>query len=1008
MRSEMAAADDLWLVSCLNATLDPNLGARNQAEGALTEASRKTGYGIALARITLNNDFSLGVRQLAAVLLKHYVKKHWIGDDFTVFPQDKEMIRKLLPLGLGDPEKKIQTAVGMVIACIAISDWPEEWPELMMLILACINDRSDVNKVNGGMRCLYLFADEMDDRQLPHLVPVLFPALYDIISTSSVYAASTRKEALNVLHSCIATLGVMSGAYQSETKALMKPMLKGWLEQFAAVLLQTIRPKEPDSWLLKMEAIKALQQIVMNFSKLAFNDFTIVLSPLWHTFVTDLQVYVEAAVNGDEVDLADPKSSEESLESYANQLLEFLLCLVGHSRYCEVIRKSIKDLAYFTIGYMQMTEEQVQTWSGDASEFLAEEDTLSCSCRTSGVLLLQEFVGVYEDEGTLAILEAVSRRMEDADRAKSQGETGWWKVREAALLTLGSCVEADDELPGFSIDVLFNRILVDDLSQGMKLCPFLYGRALWAVAKFSSCISKDKQEKFFLTAIEGLSDTSYIPIMVASCQAVSTLLPKVESRSSQPYIRSLYTALATLLQQGSEETMHIVLDALQSAIKADKDHMPEAEAMLSPILLHVWATYIRDPLISIDALSAIEAVKNAPGCMEPLAARVLPAITGVLCQPRSQQEGQVAGALDLLTMLVKNAPLSILKHAHHALFTSIIDIVLQTNDDSELQNATECLAGFVKSAGENLLAWATDADSTMKMLLAAAGRLLNPQTNSSGSLYSGTFIVQLIEKFSLRMAPHLRDLVTALVVRLESVALKGSLIFVFAKLVHMSAPNYGQFIELLRSIPSKGYGDSLTCVMAEWTKCHDEVQGSYQIKVSTTALASLLATGHPLLSQVQVEGRLLEATGGIKTRSKSKLQPDQFTRVSALQKIFSLLARGLVEGQEAASNFVDEDDEWEELSNPDGNDVEDVVPANKSLRSVFEPADLYEDVLNGDVSDGDEPSDEVDPINQINLQAYLVDFMKRFSQEAPLAFSEFFKELSDREKCAVQDAVSSK
>ncbi|EFJ15376.1 hypothetical protein SELMODRAFT_118457 [Selaginella moellendorffii] len=905
----MAAADDLWLVSCLNATLDPNLGARNQAEGALTEASRKTGYGIALARITLNNDFSLGVRQISletAVLLKHYVKKHWIGDDFTVFPQDKvssialsrlfvkdgscfsqEMIRKLLPLGLGDPEKKIQTAVGMVIACIATSDWPEEWPELMMLILACINDRSDVNKVNGGMRCLYFFADEMDDRQLPHLV----------------YAASTRKEALNVLHSCIATLGVMSGAYQSETKALMKPMLKGWLEQFAAVLLQTIRPKEPDSWLLKMEAIKALQQIVMNFSKLAFNDFTIVLSPLWHTFVTDLQVYVEAAVNGDEVDLADPKSSEESLESYANQLLEFLLCLVGHSRYCEVIRKSIKDLAYFTIGYMQMTEEQVvQTWSGDASEFLAEEDTLSCSCRTSGkrakqvcfdfrefisgVLLLQEFVGVYEDEGTLAILEAVSRRMEDADRAKSQGETGCY----------------------FS---------------GMKLCPFLYGRALWAVAKFSSCISKDKQEKFFLTAIEGLSDTSYIPIMVASCQAVSTLLPKVESRSSQPYIRSLYTALATLLQQGSEETMHIVLDALQSAIKADKDHMPEAEAMLSPILLHVWATYIRDPLISIDALSAIE-----------------------------------------------NAPLSILKHAHHALFTSIIDIVLQTNDDSELQNATECLAGFVKSAGENLIAWATDADSTMKMLLAAAGRLLNPQTNSSGSLYSGTFIVQLIEKFSLRMAPHLRDLVTALV-------------------VHMSAPNYGQFIELLRSIPSKGYGDSLTCVMAEWTKCHGkdyEVQGSYQIKVSTTALASLLATGHPLLSQVQVEGRLLEATGGIKTRSKSKLQPDQFTRVSALQKIFSLLARGLVEGQEAASNFVDEDDEWEELSNPDGNDVEDVVPANKSLRSVFEPADLYEDVLNGDVvranpwrkscgidirfvlqSDGDEPSDEVDPINQVSV-----------------------------------------
>lgn len=37
-----------------------------------------------------------------------------------------------------------------------------------------------------------------------------------------------------------------------------------------------------------------------------------------------------------------------------------------------------------------------------------------------------------------------------------------------------------------------------------------------------------------------------------------------------------------------------------------------------------------------------------------------------------------------------------------------------------------------------------------------------------------------------------------------------------------------------------------------------EIQGSYQIKVSTTALALLLASGHPQLSLIYVQGHILK------------------------------------------------------------------------------------------------------------------------------------------------------
>jgi hypothetical protein len=102
----------------------------------------------------------------------------------------QQAIRDLLPQALEDPHGKIRTAVGMAIASIASWDWPEEWPGLMGYLLGLISDRSDANKVHGALRCLALFAGDLDDIQLPPLIPVLFPALYSIVSASEVWSFS--------------------------------------------------------------------------------------------------------------------------------------------------------------------------------------------------------------------------------------------------------------------------------------------------------------------------------------------------------------------------------------------------------------------------------------------------------------------------------------------------------------------------------------------------------------------------------------------------------------------------------------------------------------------------------------------------------------------------------------------------------------------------------------------------------------------------------------------------
>lgn len=78
------------------------------------------------------------------------VPQHWVeGERGFVAPetpeQEKQQIRAALPAGLQDPDSKIRTAVGVVIATIANWDWPQAWPGLLEYIVNCIKQQEEPN-----------------------------------------------------------------------------------------------------------------------------------------------------------------------------------------------------------------------------------------------------------------------------------------------------------------------------------------------------------------------------------------------------------------------------------------------------------------------------------------------------------------------------------------------------------------------------------------------------------------------------------------------------------------------------------------------------------------------------------------------------------------------------------------------------------------------------------------------------------------------------------------------
>ncbi|KAL0463669.1 UNVERIFIED_CONTAM: hypothetical protein Slati_0254500, partial [Sesamum latifolium] len=542
----------------------------------------------------------------SAVLLKQYIKKHWNEDEegfeHPVVPtNEKASIRGLLLALLDDPYKKMCTAVSVAVSTIAQYDWPDDWPELLPFLLSLINDQTKLNAVHGALRCLALISSDMDDKMIPKIVPVLFPCLHTIVSSPQVYDKCLRSRALSIVYNCTSMLGVMSGVYKTETSSLMLPMLQPWMEQFCSILKHPVPSEDPDDWSIRMEVLKCLNQFIQNFPAIAETHFVVIVGPLWHTFVSSLEVYKRSSIEGVEDSYDgryDSDGAEKSLESFVLQLFEFLLTVVGSPRFVKVVMNNVKELVYYTIGFLQMTEQQV---SGP---------------------------------------------------------------------TIGNMLE---------------QILTDDVATGAHDYPFLFARLFSSVAKFSSVINNQVTEHFLYAAIKTIGMNVPPPVKVGACRALSQLLPDATRGIIQHHAMDLFSSLTELLKNASDETMHLVLETLQAAVKAAHEVSASIEPVVSPTILNMWASHVSDPFISIDALEVLEANKNAPGCIHPLVSRVLPYIGPILSNPQQQPDGLVAGSLDLVTMLVKNAPIDVVKAVYQVSFDPVVRIVLQSEDHSEMQ-----------------------------------------------------------------------------------------------------------------------------------------------------------------------------------------------------------------------------------------------------------------------------------------------------------------------------------
>jgi importin-9 len=758
---------DAELIGCLQATLSPDGEVRHAAEAALQSGSTQEGFCIGLINIALHaTGVEVGIRQLAAVVLRRNVQQRWIVEDFEnagaesrqISDAEKSQVRALLPAGLAESNSRIQTAVGMAIAEIGRWDCPAHWPELLPGLVHAINEPNNPALVAGAVRCLSMLVEDLGEGQVVEIAPVVLPPLLRFATAASDPGSSSslRRRALLIFKTALGSLELV---YRQEGNAMQVAMavLPPWMQALTAIVATPTTAHDPGAWGVKFDALGCLVRIVSSFSKLAEDYIPAAMSATWEMFSSLLPLYQTHVLHSEASNIEGEVAPNEdeagldavSLPELVSQLFEFIMALVGHPKWSTAIRPSFRQLAYLTLGYIQASDADVEQWSTDVNSFLgAEEDFWGP--RASGELLLEEIT--KSSQGMAVVAEAIAARAGESAAARHAGDKDWWRLREAVLLALGYIVgnvierrTAGKSVPHtLQAESISSGLLNQDIVPGVP--PLVAGRAMWLLARLEPMLGPAARAAALRAVGPMLAPGCPGQTQAGACQALARLCRSAEPADIQSVSFNAFAGLCALLPGAEEDSLHLLLETLAALVRADPATAVQYENQLVPGALAAWVNHVNDPLISEDAAALLQSLASSPACLAVLSARALPTLCDVIANPAPHSPILVSGCLDMLVMLLPPSAPDAAKTICSVAFRPVLALVAGADDEEVLASATAVLRTMLQVGGQDALLWGGfgDGSAGVGALLQAMQFLMRPQVHDRACRHVGGLLLELM------------------------------------------------------------------------------------------------------------------------------------------------------------------------------------------------------------------------------------------------------------------------
>uniref|UniRef100_A0A1A8DNB2 Importin 9 n=1 Tax=Nothobranchius kadleci TaxID=1051664 RepID=A0A1A8DNB2_NOTKA len=1015
------------LIETLTAILSPVQEVRAAAEEQVKVLEVTEEFGVHLAELTVDPWGALAIRQLASVILKQYVETHWCSQSEKFRPpettdQAKADIRELLPSGLRESISKVRSSVAYAVSAIAHWDWPEAWPQLFTLLMEMLVS-GDVNAVHGAMRVLTEFTREVTDTQMPLVAPVILPEMYKIFTMAEVYSIRTRSRAVEIFTTCANLICAIEELEKGAAKALIFPVVQQFTEAFVQALQMPDGPSSDSG--LKMEVLKAVTALVKNFPKPMVSSMQQILPIVWNTLTESAAFYVRTEVNyTEEVD--NPVDSDGEVLGFENlvfSIFEFVHTLLENNKFKSTVKKALPELIYYIILYMQITEDQIKVWTANPQQFVEDEDddTFSYSVRISAQDLLLAVAAEFQNESAAALAAAATRHLQEAEQAKSSGNEHWWKIHEACMLALGSVktIITENVKNGriqFDMHGFLASVILADLNLAAA-SPFLLGRALWAASRFTAAMSPELIQQFLQATVSGLHESQPPSVRISAVRAIWGYCDQLKLSESthvlQPFLPSILDGLVQLAAQFSSDVLTLVMETLCIVCTVDPAFTTSAENKICPLTIAIFLKYNNDPVVTSLVQDIFKELAQIEGCQGPMQMRLIPTLVSIMQAPPDKIPSALCStSVDILTTVVRNTkpPLSELLVCQA--FPVVAQCTIRTDDNTIMQNGGECLRAYVSVALEQIAQWRDEqGNSGLWYVMQVVNQLLDPRTSEFTAAFVGRLVSTLISRAGTELGDQLDQILRAILSKMqqaETLSVMQSLIMVFAHLVHSQLE---PLLEFLCSLPGPTGKPALEFVMTEWMSRQHLFYGQYEGKVSTVALCKLLQhsinADDKRLQDIMVKGdEIYSAEDGIRTRSKSAKNPERWTNIPLLVKIYKLIINELstvMEANASRGNTADWSQDssgiWDDQEEEDGEEDDDDEGLAGQLLSDLIASSKYDDDYYED-DDEDDPDALKDPIYQIDLQAYLTDFLTQFAQQP--CYSMFSGHLNNTERQTLQ------
>ncbi|EER24516.1 Importin-beta N-terminal domain containing protein [Coccidioides posadasii C735 delta SOWgp] len=964
------------LLQLLSDTQSTAPATRKNAEGQLLGLYTNEHFPLSLASIASHTSVPVPLRQSALLILRTFIVSAWSSqlDEFKgqVLVNDANKVhlrRVLLELAISlEDDRKVKASASYVVSKIASADFPDEWPDLLPTLLQVIPTSNDT-QLHGALRVLSdLVETGFSEEQFFKVARELVSTVFNV-ATNGARKATLRALAVSVFRACFDTLEMVLEQHKAEVKQFMDEALNGWSPFFIATLKEPLPPtpteeeeasdaQGPTQWrgliALKLQVVKTLMKIRNVFPTLLTPHSTALFTTIWTELSTLQAVYYDLYIQDERQGrLEDADGLPYTLDFLVLEELDFMQSLLRAPPVRTELQNQLQaaggtatttswlpDVLKLAISYAQISTEEEGLWDIDVNLYISEESSVTSNytprtCSGDVVIKLGEWLKVTVVKALLAHINVVF-----------SDTTSSWKLREAALYVVNQLLrdfhEVSENIPldianGFNNFIRF-CIQQDDV--------FLRARGYLLAGK----VSMTAGEGFHQTALSYLeaivkaisSDSSEV-VQVACICALQDLLPNLPQALTMPVQLQMIGTLSDYIASHDlrdmtegDDLKFTLANAVRDAIMIDPGVVLSSVAL--DLLFNIASNGASNFQLGMIVTETFEEIvqhiaEQGADAYIRLCEKVLPSLNGAIDIGNLTQESALTNlAVELLRALAENGLEPLPQGLVASVMPKLNRLLLASTEPDLLPPATLAVKHMLAHDPDQFFAWRdpqTGKDGVESALIIIS-RLLGETVEDSAAAEVGALAAELVEKAGAeKLGPFLPQLLRAVAQRLataEQAQFIQSLILVFARLSLVSTRDVIDFLAQLDIGGSSG----LNVVLSKWLENSVNFVGFDEIRQNVIALAKLYALGDQRISEVQVKGDLIiQDTGRIKTRSQSRLNPDQYTIIPAPLKIIKILVEELssasgMKGINAAGSVVGAED----LESDDDNDDWEDVPSN--------------------------------------------------------------------------------